>query len=168
MLPLLMPERRRQVNVIHRQAENFARSKVGSWFFINVANPVDKLLVPLTRGRLSMGLGQQVGMLESVGAKSGQRRRIPLLYIRDGNNVVLIASKGGSTRHPAWYHNVKANPQVRFVGPGGITGDYVAREAEGDERSRLWNDAVDYYDGYATYQGRTDGRRIPVIVLEPV
>jgi F420H(2)-dependent quinone reductase len=163
-----MPERRRKINALYRQGENFARSKAGSWFFINVAMHIDRVLVPLSRGRLSMGFGQQVGILESTGAKSGERRRIPLLYIRDGNHVVLIASKGGNPKHPAWYFNVKANPQVRFIGPGGITGDYVAREAEGDERARLWDEAVDYYDGYATYQGRTDGRRIPVIVLEPV
>ena len=80
--------------------------------------------------------------------------------------MVLIASKGGNVKHPAWYWNLKANPQASFLGPGGLTGDYVAREAEGDERSRLWAEAVDYYDGFATYQGRTDGRRIPVVVLD--
>ena len=162
-----MPERRRNVNAIHRQAENFARSRVGAWYFINVAMRIDRVLLPVSGGRLSMGFGQQVGLLETTGAKSGERRRIPLLFVRDGNHVVLIASKGGNVRHPAWYHNLKANPQVRFLGPGGLTGDYVAREAEGDERSRLWAEAVDYYDGFATYQGRTDGRRIPVVVLEP-
>ena len=162
-----MPQRRRKVNALHRQAENFARSKLGSWYFINVAMRVDRVLLPLTGGRLSTGFGQQVGMLESIGAKSAERRRIPLLYLRDGDHVVLIASKGGSTKHPAWYWNVKANPKVRFLSPAGLTGEYLAREAEGDERARLWADAVDYYDGFATYQGRTDGRRIPVIVLEP-
>jgi F420H(2)-dependent quinone reductase len=162
-----MPERRRKVNAIHRQAERFASSKPGAWYFINVAMRLDRVLLPLSGGRLSMGFGQQVGLLESIGAKSGERRRIPLLYLRDGNHVVLIASKGGSTKNPAWYFNVKANPQVRFLAPGGITGDYVAREADGDERARLWAEAVDYYDGFATYQGRTDGRRIPVVVLEP-
>jgi deazaflavin-dependent oxidoreductase (nitroreductase family) len=161
-----MPERRRKVNAIHRQAENLARSRAGSWYFINVAMRVDRVLLPLSRGRLSTGFGQQVGLLDSTGAKSGERRRTPLLYLRDGNHVVLVASKGGSTKNPAWYWNVKANPHVHFTGRG-LTGDYVAREAEGDERARLWNEAVDYYDGFATYQGRTDGRRIPVIVLEP-
>ena len=162
-----MPERRRKVNVLHRQGERFASSKVGAWYFINVAMRIDRVLLPMTGGRLSMGFGQQIGLLETTGAKSGERRSIPLLYLRDGNHVVLIASKGGSTKNPAWYWNLKANPEVRFLGPGGISGDYVAREAEGDERSRLWAEAVDYYDGFATYQGRTDGRRIPVVVLEP-
>lgn len=162
-----MPERRRKINALHRQGERFASSKVGAWYFINVAMRLDRVLLPLSGGRLSMGFGQQVGLLETTGAKSGERRSIPLLYLRDGNHVVLIASKGGSTKNPAWYWNLKANPDVRFLGPGGISGDYLAREAEGDERSRLWAEAVDYYHGFAKYQGRTDGRRIPVVVLEP-
>ena len=162
-----MSERRRQLTALQRRGENFARSRAGAWYFINVAMRVDRVLLPLSGGRLSSGFGQQVGLLETTGAKSGERRRIPLLYLRDGNHVVLIASKGGNVKNPAWYWNLKANPGVRFLGPGGLTGDYVAREAEGDERSRLWAEAVDYYDGFATYQGRTDGRRIPVVVLEP-
>ena len=161
-----MAERRRQLSALHRQGENFARSKTGAWYFINVAMRLDRVLLPLSGGRVSSAVGQQVGLLETIGAKSGKRRRIPLLYLRDGNHVVLIASKGGNVKHPAWYWNLKANRRVRFLGPGGLTGEYVAREAEGDERARLWAEAVDYYDGFATYQGRTDGRRIPVVVLE--
>jgi len=159
--------RRRHVSALHRQGERFVGSRFGAWYFVNVAMRIDRLLLPLSRGRVSFALGQQVGLLETVGAKSGQRRRTPLLYLRDGNHVVLIASKGGNVKNPAWYWNLKANPQVKFLGPGGLTRDYVAREAEGDERARLWAEAVDYYDGYATYQERTDGRRIPVVVLDP-
>ena len=155
------------MSAVEQQLEKFARSPVGAWYYINVAMRVDRVLLPLTRGRVSVSPGQQVGLLETTGAKSGERRRIPLLFLRDGDRVVLIASKGGNVKHPAWYHNLRANPNARFIGPGGLTGDYVAREAEGDERSRLWAEAVDYYDGFATYQGRTDGRRIPVVVLEP-
>jgi len=158
--------RRRQLSGIERVGERFAESKTGSWFFINVAMRVDRVLLPLSRGRLSISIGQQVGMLESVGAKSGEVRRIPLLFIRDGDHVVLIASMGGAPRHPAWLHNIRANPRVRFLGPGGTTGDYVAREAEGDERSRLWDEAVDYYAGYATYKVRAGKREIPIVVLE--
>lgn len=162
-----MSERRRQLSAIQRHGENFARSPAGAWYFINVAMRIDRVLLPLSRGRVSSAIGQQVGLLETVGAKSGERRRIPLLYLRDGDKVILIASKGGNVKNPAWYWNLKANPDVRFLGPGGLTGSYVAREAEGDERARLWDEAVDYYDGFTTYQGRTDGRRIPVVVLEP-
>jgi len=158
--------RRRQLSAVERLGERFAQSKTGSWFYINVAMRVDRVLLPLSSGRLSISMGQQVGMLETVGAKSGERRRIPLLFIRDADDVVLIASMGGAPRHPAWLHNIRANPRVRFLGPGGTTGDYVAREAEGDERARLWDEAVDYYVGYATYKLRAAKREIPIVVLE--
>jgi deazaflavin-dependent oxidoreductase (nitroreductase family) len=158
--------RRRQMSPVMRRLEAFAQSKPGSWFYINVAMRMDRVLLPLSGGRLSISLGQQVGMLETVGAKSGEVRRIPLLFIRDGNHVVLIASMGGAPRHPAWLHNIRANPRVKFMGPGGTTGDYVAREAEGDERARLWEEAVDYYAGYAEYKVRAGEREIPIVVLE--
>ena len=149
----------------HRQAETFARLARGR-LVLHQRRDASRPRAAAALGWPAVeGFGQQVGLLETIGAKSGERRSTPLLYLRDGNHVVLIASKGGSVKHPAWYWNLKANPQVRFLGPGGLTGDYVAREAEGDERSRLWAEAVDYYDGFASYQGRTDGRRIPVVVL---
>ncbi|HMJ95723.1 MAG TPA: nitroreductase family deazaflavin-dependent oxidoreductase [Thermoleophilaceae bacterium] len=160
--------RRRQLNGIERLGERFAQSKAGSWFYINIAMRVDRVLLPLSRGRLSISVGQQVGMLESVGAKSGEPRRTPLTFIRDQDHVVLIASKGGAPRHPAWLHNLRANPRVKFLGPGGATGEFVAREAEGDERARLWDEAVDYYAGYATYKVRAGKREIPIVVLERV
>jgi deazaflavin-dependent oxidoreductase (nitroreductase family) len=127
---------------------------------------VDRVLLPLSHGRFSISVGQQVGMLETVGAKSGEPRRIPLLFVRDGDRVILIASMGGAPRHPAWLHNIRANPRVSFLGPRGTTGDYVAREAEGDERARLWDEAVDYYAGYAEYKIRAGKREIPIVVLE--
>jgi deazaflavin-dependent oxidoreductase (nitroreductase family) len=159
--------RRRKLSGIERLGERFAQSKPGSWFYINVAMRVDRVLLPLSRGRFSISVGQQVGMLETVGAKSGELRKTPLLFIRDANHVILIASMGGAPRHPSWLHNIRANPRVKFVGPGGTTGDYVAREADGDERARLWDEAVDYYAGYATYKVRAGKREIPIVVLEP-
>jgi deazaflavin-dependent oxidoreductase (nitroreductase family) len=159
--------RRRKLSGIERLGERFAQSKPGSWFYINVAMRVDRVLLPVSRGRVSISVGQQVGMLETVGAKSGELRKTPLLFIRDANHVVLIASMGGAPRHPSWLHNIRANPRVKFVGPGGTTGDYVAREADGDERARLWDEAVDYYAGYATYKVRAGKREIPIVVLEP-
>ncbi|HEX8742269.1 MAG TPA: nitroreductase/quinone reductase family protein [Thermoleophilaceae bacterium] len=85
-----------------------AASRAGSWWFLNVANPVDRWLVPATNGRLSSAPGKQVCVVETVGAKSGQRRRIPLQYAIDGDDLVLIASSGGAPKHPAWYHNLRA------------------------------------------------------------
>lgn len=143
-----------------------ASSKPGAWFFINVANRIDKHLIPATNGRVSSVPGQQVLAIETIGAKSGQARRTPLVYATDGDRIVLVASKGGAPKNPAWYHNLKANPDVQ-VWAKGRSGRYRAREAEGEERERLWKVATEYYPGYDAYQGRTGGRRIPVIVLEP-
>ena len=141
-------------------------SKPGSWFYVHVATPLDRVLLRRSRGRVHMTMGQQVGLLETVGAHSGERRQTPLLYLRDGERVVLIASKGGAPHHPSWLHNLRADPRVRFTAPDGLTGEYVAREAVGDERDRLWDEAVDYYAGYATYDERAGSRVIPVVVLE--
>ena len=82
--------------------------------FMKIASPIDRFLIPATNGRLSTGLGQPVLVMEVAGAKSGKKRRTPLLYMRDGDNIVLVASYGGGERHPAWYYNVKANPRVRL------------------------------------------------------
>jgi deazaflavin-dependent oxidoreductase (nitroreductase family) len=161
-----MTQRRRQLNRVERVLEDFARSKVGGWYFVNVAMRVDQVLLPLTRGRVSSAPGQQVLLLETVGAKSGERRRTPLVYVTDDGHIVLIASKAGATRHPGWFHNLRANPRVKVLAPG-RSGEYNAREAEGEERERLWREACDYYAGYDTYQDRAGERRIPVVVLEP-
>jgi deazaflavin-dependent oxidoreductase (nitroreductase family) len=159
--------RTRHLNRVEQVLEDFARSKLGGWYFLNVAMRVDRVLLPLTGGRISSAPGQQILLLETVGAKSGERRRTPLVYVTDDDHLVLIASKAGAKRHPAWFHNLRANPRVKVLAPG-RSGDYVAREAEGDERGRLWTKAVDYYAGYDTYQDRAGDRRIPVVVLEPV
>ena len=120
-----------------------------------------------TGGRIGKRLPglKQMLLLDHVGAKSGQKRTSPLLYIDDGPNLVLIASKGGHPKNPAWYYNLKANPETTVqVGPD--VRKVHARDAAPDERPRLWEKAVDLYPGYRGYQERTD-RQIPVIVLEP-
>ena len=149
-----------------RQAERFASTRAGGWFFVNVANRVDRGLLRLSRGRLSLAVGEPVLLLTTRGARTGARRSTPLLYGTDGDRLVLVASKAGSPQHPAWYRNLKANPQVEVIASG-RSGRYRAREAEAEERERLWAQAVEQYSGYDVYQGRTGGRRIPVVVLEP-
>ena len=164
-----MPEpRRRQLKWWERSLENFARSRVGGWLAIKVANPIDQHLLAWTNGKVGMYPGQQVGLLEHVGAKSGHRRVTPLLYLVDDERIVLVASKAGAARNPAWYHNLKANPEVEFLPRGGPKATYLAREAEGEERDELWREANDLYVGYDDYQERTGGRKIPVMVLEPM
>lgn len=104
-------------------------------------------------------------LLEHTGARSGAKRTTPLVYTKDGANLVIIASKGGHPSHPAWYHNLVANPDTA-VQVGAEHRDVHVRVAGGDERARLWKLALTTYDGFDDYQERT-GREIPVVVLEP-
>ena len=104
-------------------------------------------------------------LLDHVGAKSGKVRTTPLAYLRDGENVVLVASKGGHPRNPGWFHNLMENPETT-IQVGSERRAVRARIAEGEERKRLWAEVVDLYGGYRDYQERTD-RQIPLVVLEP-
>ncbi len=104
-------------------------------------------------------------LLDHVGAKSGVLRTTPLLYVSDGDNLALIASKGGYPKHPAWYHNLRANP-VTYVQVGPERRRVRARLAEPDEYERLWDLAVVDWPAFDAYQARA-GRRIPILVLEP-
>lgn len=157
---------RRRTNPVERALAAFAASPAGSWFYLNVANPIDRRLLPLTNGRISLSLGQPVLCLEVAGAKSGKIRRTPLLFKEVDGELVMVASATGRPKHPAWYHNVCANPRVKIYAPGGHTGEYVARTASAEERDRLWSEMVDLYPGFDVYEGRTTGiREIPIVVL---
>ena len=90
---------------------------------------------------------------------------LPLVFARDAENVILIASKGGYPKNPAWFYNLKANPDTKIqIGSKRI--DVRARVAEPQEYDRLWKLAVGVYGGYEDYRRRTD-RQIPLVVLEP-
>jgi deazaflavin-dependent oxidoreductase (nitroreductase family) len=147
----------------------FAATPLGAWLFLNVLTHVDRLLIRATGGRVSSAIGTgfhpHVVLLTTTGARTGQPRVAPLLAFRSGSRLVLIASRAGHPRHPAWYRNLQAHPRAT-VAEQGQTGLYVAREAEGAERAALWGDAVAFYPGYADYQARAR-RPIPVMVLEP-
>ena len=121
-----------------------------------------------TGGRLGQtipGVSGKMLLLDHVGAKSGKPRTSPLLYVEDGENLVVIASKGGFPSHPAWFHNLRANPDTT-VQVGSERRSIHARVAGPDERERLWALAVAAYPGYEDYRARTE-RQIPLVVLEP-
>jgi deazaflavin-dependent oxidoreductase (nitroreductase family) len=104
-------------------------------------------------------------LLHHVGAKSGQERVAPLLYMPHGDDLVIVASWGGSPQNPAWFHNLKANPET-VVQVGAEQRPVRARVADAGERARLWPSLVEVYPAYADYQARTGGREIPLVVLE--
>jgi len=104
-------------------------------------------------------------LLDTVGAKSGRRYTTPLVYMPDNGSYVVVASKGGYPKHPGWLHNLRANSETEVQ----ISRDRIpvrAREAEGEERARLWPKACEYNPVWGSYQQRTE-REIPLVVLEP-
>jgi deazaflavin-dependent oxidoreductase (nitroreductase family) len=103
-------------------------------------------------------------LLDHVGAKSQKQRTSPLAYIEDGGDVVIVASKGGHPRNPAWFHNLRAHPDTT-VQIGSERRPIHARVASAEERARLWPKVVATYGGYGDYQARTE-REIPLIILE--
>lgn len=103
------------------------------------------------------------------GAKSGLLRRVPLMRVEHDGRYAAVASKGGAPEHPAWYHSMKANPQVELH-DGTSHGDYVAHLADDAERAEWWPRCVAAFPPYAEYQEKADattGRQIPVFIIEP-
>ncbi|MDP9294060.1 MAG: nitroreductase family deazaflavin-dependent oxidoreductase, partial [Actinomycetota bacterium] len=98
-------------------------------------------------------------------AKSGKRRTTPLIYVRDGEDLVVVASKGGHPRNPGWFHNLRANPDTT-VQVGSERRAVRARVADPQERARLWPMAVETFAGYSDYQERAE-REIPLVILSP-
>jgi deazaflavin-dependent oxidoreductase (nitroreductase family) len=119
-----------------------------------------------TGGKLLGRMGQSpILLLNSVGRKSGKKRATPLLYVVDGESFVIIASKGGTPSHPAWYLNLKANPDAT-VEVGDRKVRMRAEEEGGEEKERLWQKMAEMYSTYDDYQKKTK-REIPLLVLHP-
>ncbi|MDP9868051.1 MULTISPECIES: nitroreductase family deazaflavin-dependent oxidoreductase [Streptosporangium] len=110
--------------------------------------------------------GRPALLLTTVGRKSGLRRRTPLIYGRDGDAYVVVASNGGAADHPLWYANLEAEPQVG-VQVGAETFTAVARTATAEEKPALWEQMVGIHGEYADYQRKTS-RDIPVVILTRV
>ena len=122
--------------------------------------------------RLSGGLigrrlvDNDILLLTTTGHATGRTHTVPLLYLRDGDRLVLIASYGGRPRHPSWYRNLTAHPEVR-VQIGGERKPMTASTATEVDRREWWPRVVEAYSDYAVYQSRTD-RVIPLVFLEPL
>jgi deazaflavin-dependent oxidoreductase (nitroreductase family) len=110
--------------------------------------------------------GRPVVILTTLGARSGKLRKTPLMRVEHDGAYAVVASLGGSPKHPVWYFNIQANPLVELQ-DGPEVQEMKAREVTGDEKARWWERAVATWPDYASYQEKTD-REIPVFVLEPV
>jgi len=120
----------------------------------------------LSGGKLGSRFGKSpVLLLNTTGRKTGQRRTTPLLYLQDGDDLILVASNGGALKHPVWWLNLQAKPEAE-VEIGRRKLRVTARQADAAERERLWPLLVAMYGNYAEYQKKT-AREIPVVILHP-
>jgi deazaflavin-dependent oxidoreductase (nitroreductase family) len=118
-------------------------------------------LYRLTGGKV--GGGKHFLILTTIGRKSGVERDTPLFFFRDGDHFIIIASTGGAPKHPIWWLNLQNNPQAKIqVGPRVIP--VTARQADGEERTRLWSIIAENYKNFVQYQKHTT-REIPVVIL---
>lgn len=140
--------------------------------FIKLMSSVNVRLYLATKGRLggkwrigsAFPRGLPVCLLTTTGRKTGQQRISPLLFLEDGDRVVVVASQGGLPKNPAWYWNIKSDPNVTLQIKSKVS-SRKARVATADERNRLWPKLVAMYSDFANYQSWTE-REIPVVILE--
>jgi len=165
-----MPDYTSQPHWWQRVAQAVASSRYGSKVASRLLPHIDRTMLRLSDNRFSFSSVVShvpVVMLTTTGAKSGLPRSVPLLAFPDGAKVILIASSFGNHKHPAWYFNLRANPQALLAFHGQQPWPYIAREANGVERETYWQRAARAYPGYDAYKARANGREIPVMVLEP-
>jgi deazaflavin-dependent oxidoreductase (nitroreductase family) len=143
----------------------FSVTRPGMWLSQHVAWKLDPYVLRLTRGRLSTGWPVTPAVLETRGARTGKPRRTATLYFHDGDRVTIIASKQGRPENPAWFHNLRGDPEVRF---GGLPFRAVVVTDEA-ERRRLWALADRVFPQFADYRRWTAeaGRVIPIVQLIP-
>lgn len=132
---------------------------------MHLATVIDRPLMRVSRGRVRLSFVIPCLLLRCRGAKSGLLREIPLLYVADGGDVLLIGSGGGTEQEPAWCANLRAEPVVEVL-RGGSVESLRAEELAGSERCSAWQQAVATYPGYQRYQTRLR-RTIPLFRLRP-
>lgn len=162
-------------NILQRTARRVASMAPITAVLSQTLHRLDEPALRWSKGRFSAAslvTGLPIINLTAIGAKSGEPRTVPLIAIPDGDQLFLIASNWGRPRHPSWYYNVRANPDVTVTqgGPNNALGGqrYRAQELSGDEREAAWRKAVALYPGYAYYAQRNGGLPIPVIALRPI
>jgi deazaflavin-dependent oxidoreductase (nitroreductase family) len=156
-------------NIGQRVIRRLAWVRPISWGLARILPPIDRWVIRWSRGRISattLFTGLPLVLLTTTGAKSGRPRHTPLTPTPDGDSLILIASNFGQRHDPAWYYNLRANPEVT-VTYRGRSHPYIAQELTGLEWDRAWDKAVVSYPGYQAYRSRA-GRVIPVIRLNSV
>lgn len=132
-------------------------------------NSIHRVLLKVSGGKIgSTALNMPVLELTTTGRKSGQPRSSMLTApVQEGDDLVIVASRGGDDTHPAWFLNLRDKPEVEVALVGQPKRPYIAHIADADERARLWPKITADHKNYAAYQKKTD-REIPVVILKPV
>lgn len=137
------------------------------WRAWKLIQDTNKHLYRLTGGRIGGRFDRApVLILHHVGRKSGEKRETPLIYLQDGEDIVIVGSMGGSTKHPAWYLNVRDRPQDVAVEIKGNRRPVEVRVADPEERTRLWPRLLEMWPAWEDYTRRTE-REFPILVLRP-
>jgi deazaflavin-dependent oxidoreductase (nitroreductase family) len=158
-----------EANRFQRLVWKVSSSRPGAWLFAKTLHHVDRLVLRLSRGRATVPgvlAGLPVITVATTGARTRERREVPLVGVPSGDDIAVIGTRFGQKRTPAWYVNLRAEPRAE-VGYRGRTVPVVAREAKGDEREAVWAHGCQMYAGYQAYARRIDNRPIHVVVLEP-
>jgi deazaflavin-dependent oxidoreductase (nitroreductase family) len=150
----------------HRIVTRIASTALGIRIIRRVGPHIDPTLIRLTGGRLSSVTPFPALLLSHTGARSGVTRVTPVVYFTDAGRVIVIASNFGAPKNPAWYHNIKANPEVTLLGRG-FRGSFLAEEVVGPERDRLFQVAAGASSPYDHYQQSAATRPIAVIAFRP-
>lgn len=137
-------------------------------FAMKSMNAVHRCLLKVSFGKVGWTAGNMpVLELTTIGRKSGQPRSVMLTSpLQEGDSIVIVASRGGDPTHPAWFVNLRDNPQVQVAYKGAPTKTMIATVASPEERARMWPIVTATYKNYAGYQTKTD-REIPLVVLSP-
>ena len=160
-----MPGSTHVESIVHR----ISASRISAWILSRTQHHIDLLLLRITGGRVAIPklmVQAPIVKLTTTGSKTGKERTVPVGAIQDGEKWILFATNWGKERHPAWYHNLRATPEVRLTHQD-QTGEYVARDATPEEREEYWDQADELHGAFEIYRRRSGDREIPVVVLEP-
>jgi deazaflavin-dependent oxidoreductase (nitroreductase family) len=160
----------RQAGPLHRLARRTAGTRPMAKIYSVVQQPLDQFVYRLSRGSTtatSWLAGVEITMLTTTGAKTGRRRTLPVLGLPDGEDTILIASNFGRPHNPAWYYNLRANPNAT-IARNGMSREVIACELSGSDREVGYRRGEEIFPGFTQYRRWAVHRQIPVLRLKPL
>ena len=156
-----------EANVLFRGMRRMAGWRPVSWLYARILSPIDRFVSRITGRKMTfvdLVSGLPVLLLTTTGARTGAHRTQPVLYLPEGDGLVVIASNWGQAHNPSWYYNLQANPNAE-VTLSGATYDVIAREVTGPQRDQYWQQGCLIYPAWNLYKKRSPHRQFPVMIL---